>query len=360
VLNTFSLQLKPSDLVKTIATLTLTLLTWVVAAAQDAQIRTQARYDPASAKRDLPGDIKDLIKNAKKQTVFQITGVTTFSERVLKTDKLVFEPGSSLVLTGLRQGDSLIIIAGEVYLQDPTVASRILRDPGFAATPGENGSPGPIGQPDYGGAAGWRRMSGNGGPGGNGNNGKAGEPFKPPLVYLLVDKMRNPVLPARFVLDFTGVQGGSGGNGGAGGRGGNGDFGWSAHCNWMGMCESGPGRGGDGGPGGVCGRGGDAAAGGPGFDLILAGSEDFLTISEDFTILNKGGEPGVPGPACAGGPGGYRGGGGQTCGTCNSRGDGVNGPPGGSLGSGTSTAVAGTAGSITLAHGVDVLALLRP
>jgi hypothetical protein len=333
------------------------ILFWTLGAVAQ-ETRSRARYVPNDIAKDIPGDVKDLIKNAQKKTVFEVVGSTPFAERVLKTDKLIFQPGSTLVLTGLRTGESLVVIAGEVVLQDANLANRIIRDPAFVATPGSSGPPGATGQPDYQGPRVTRR-SANGGPGGTGFNGTPAETFKPPIVYWLVGKMTHPVIPSRFVVDFTGIQGGAGGAGGAGGTGGHGDIGWTAQCNWLTQCLSGPGRGGDGGPGGLGGRGCDAVAGGPGFDLIIGGSDDFLGIAEQFTILNKGGDPGLPGGAGPAGGGGQRGQGGQTCGMCNSRGDGVDGRPGGSQGPGTPSNVTGDAGHITFAYGVDVPALLR-
>lgn len=84
-------------------------------------------------------------------------------------------------------------------------------------------------------------------------------------------------------------------------------LGWTAHCTRLGACDSGPGIGGDGGPGGTGGRGADAVPGGPGFDLVIAGSLNFVHLAEQFTILNKGGEPGLPGTAGPNGPPGRRG-----------------------------------------------------
>lgn len=327
----------------------------VITGAQETPQRTV--FVPTDPTRDIPGDVKDAIKNAAKKTVFEVVGTANFSERVLKTDKLIFQPGSTLIMTGLRTGDSIIIIAGEVILQDPTLSSTIMRDPRFVAKSGDPGPNGPVGQPDF--IAVPRRMSMNGGAGGNGENGTSGETFKPPMVYILVEKMTHPDIPSRFRVDFSGVQGGTGGAGGAGGPGGHGDIGWTAHCTRLGACDSEPGIGGDGGPGGTGGRGADAVPGGPGFDLVIAGSRDFVHIAEQFTILNQGGEPGLPGAAGPNGPPGRRGQGGQICGTCDSRGDGVDGPRGGTLGPGNPSGESGPGGHITFATGVDVQGLLN-
>ena len=314
-------------------------------------------YGSKNAPTDIPSGIKDLIKNAKKKTVFEVVGLTTFSDQVLKTDKLIFEPGATLALSSLRS-DSLVIIAGEIVLQDPKTSSQIIRDPSFQANAGSSGAQGGLGQPDYTPPHATYR-SANGGPGGAGGNGTSGEVVKPPTVYLLVGKMNHPAIPSRFIIDFGGVQGGPGGSGGTGGTGGHGDVGWPGSSNFWG-CQSGPGRGGDGGPGGLGGRGADAVPGGPGFDLLLGGQDDFVNLADQFTIINKGGDPGAPGVAGRGGAGGQRGQGGQTTPGCSPRGDGVDGAPGGSQGPGSSTTASGAAGLITFAYGLNVSALLGP
>lgn len=339
----------------------------IVFCVSETGLRAQTsrnRLDYSSAKGfaklpapGLPDDVKKAIAAALKQAVFEVSGATAFSGQVLAADELIFQPGSTLVMTGLRGGDSIIIIADTVVLQDPRLANKIIRDPAFAANPGSPGSPGAQGQPNYA-PPNETFRSANGGGGGNGGNGTSGETFKPPSLYFLVKTMTHPVIPSRFVIDFAGLPGGSGGSGGAGGHGGHGDVGWGASCNWLGMCNSGPGRGGDGGPGGSGGMGGPAVAGGPGFDLIIGGSTNFTDLAEQFTLLNKGGEPGSPGSGGPGGGGGERGRGGQTCGQCNSRGDGVDGGPGGSLGSGSPSTTKGPDGIITFASGIDVDTLL--
>jgi len=197
--------------------------------------------------KDIPANVKDAIAKATKQAVFPVVGITPFSGQVLKADKVIFQPGSALVLTGLRAGDSLIIIAGEVVLQDPELANKIIRDTSFSANPGISGPAGSQGVPNYV-PPNETFRSANGGPGGNGGNGGPGEIFKPPIVYILVDKMTHPMIPSRFVIDFGGIQGGKGGAGGNGGNGGHGDVGYSASCGFL-TCNSGPGKGGDGGPG---------------------------------------------------------------------------------------------------------------
>lgn len=101
-----------------------------------AQIRSRAAFSAKEAKTDIPSDVQDLIKKAKKQTVFEVVGITPFAEQVLKADKIIFQPGSTLVLTGLRSGDSLILIAGEIVLQDRNLANRIMRAPDFRAADG--------------------------------------------------------------------------------------------------------------------------------------------------------------------------------------------------------------------------------
>jgi hypothetical protein len=323
------------------------------------QLRSKAVFSSQDTKTDIPSDVQDLIKKAKKQTVFEVVGITRFSDQVLKADKIIFQPGSTLVLTGLRNADSLIIIAGEIVLQNASLANRIVRAPDFRVADGQPGTPGTQGQPNFV-PPNETFRSANGGGGGNGGNGLPGETYKPPIVYILVGKMTHPVVPARFVIDFSGIDGANGGVGGAGGQGGHGDVGFTAHCGGIfSACESGPGRGGDGGPGGVGGQGGPASPGNPGFDLIIGGSDDFLSIAEQFTLLNKGGVHGRAGAGGNGGLGGGRGRGGQTCGSCNSRGDGIDGPPGGSLGAGAPSTEVGVDGRITFASGVDVAKLLQ-
>jgi len=109
------------------------LISGFSANAQEPRLRV--KYVPGDTIRDIPQDVKDLINRAVKKTVFEVVGLTEFSDQVLKTDKLIFQPGSTLILSGLRSGDSLIVIAGEVFLQEATSVNHIIRTQSFTATP---------------------------------------------------------------------------------------------------------------------------------------------------------------------------------------------------------------------------------
>src|SRR5215831_19380836 len=310
-------------------------------ASNTQTLREDVRAVPGGTKQDFPDQLKKAIMGAKKEEVLEVVGMTRvpIEKPIVRVDKLIFRPGATLIITGITglYDKPLVIVAGELILQDPSGTSAIIRerDSAFFRLPRPDGAAGEVGKPDF--RAPYKGSSANGGPGENGHNGQPGWRFVPTSpVYIFVGKMTRPDLPSRFVIDFSGFDSGPGGAGGAGGRGG------------------------DGGPGGAGGRGGDGAPGGPGFDVEIGGSRQFVELAQQFTILNKGGEPGPPGPGGVPGEGGEGGPGGQVCGSCTSRGNGQKGPTGTSLGPGNPSYARGADGKITFVYDVEVADLLRP
>ena len=334
-------------------------------ASNTQTLREDVRAVPGGTKQDFPDQLKKAIMGAKKEEVLEVVGMTRvpIEKPIVRVNKLIFRPGATLIITGITglYDKPLVIVAGELILQDPSGTSAIIRerDSAFFRVPRPDGAAGEVGKPDF--RAPYKGSSANGGPGENGHNGQPGWRFVPTSpVYIFVGKMTRPDLPSRFVIDFSGFDSGPGGAGGAGGRGGHGDQGFASSCDMLVFCSSGPGRGGDGGPGGAGGRGGDGAPGGPGFDVEIGGSRQFVELAQQFTILNKGGEPGPPGPGGVPGEGGEGGPGGQVCGSCTSRGNGQKGPTGTSLGPGNPSYARGADGKITFVYDVEVADLLRP
>lgn len=300
---------------------------------------------------DIPDDIKTLINQARHQKVIQVRGVKQLSDRVTKTDLLVFEPGGVLELTDVTD-ESVILIAKEVHMQDGSVYSTIRSPLELKGPDGETGGAGNPGRPtfDPGDNAGQGRQ---GGQGGNGGNGFPGQVMRVPDVYLifgsLADINPHPSPVLRVSLTFDGATGGNGGRGGHGGDGGNGEKGFHASCSGgiIVFCDSGPGSGGNGGDGGFGGQGGPTAHGGDGSNLFICGPPEVLQQAQQFSVSNKGKQAGQPGQGGNGGSGGQGGQKGRTCGTCNDRDDGKTGRAGRTLGDGPFTNQKGLDGLLT-------------
>lgn len=301
---------------------------------------------------DLPDEIKQLIAQAPRQKVIEVTGTKHLSDRVNKTDLLIFRPGGILELDDTTD-ESIVLIAKSVQFQDGSMWSSISEPPNLKGDNGKHGDPGAQGSPNWdpGNNGGQGRR---GGPGGAGGSGGPGQSLHLPNVYLIFGALNdinpNPGPVIRLSIRLDGAQGGNGGDGGSGGIGGNGEKGWHASCHSIGpvsFCDSGPGPGGDGGAGGPGGEGGAAAPGGDGANLYVCGPNLVLQQSEQFAISNKGGQPGLPGH---GGVGGGRSNGGQSgveCDDCNHRDAGRQGTLGGMLGDGPISNQIGKDGSIT-------------
>lgn len=158
----------------------------------------------------------------------------------------------------------------------------------------------------------------HGGNGADGTPGTAGITLQLPPVFLITNRIEiatgDPTSPRLMQFDFRGVAGGNGSRGGKGGDAGNGAKGTPA-IDGFAECKAGPGPGGDAGRLGIGGRGGDAARGGNGADIyIIAPRSEEMKLR--FSVLQEGGEAGMPGEPGAAGKPGIPGGGGSLSGEC--------------------------------------------
>ena len=220
-----------------------------------------------------------------------------FPDAVLATKRLVFPPGSKLILQP-EGGERVIrIIADEVIVEDgavltwarPTAPVGIPPDRGEAPAGLPGKGPGMAGGPGLDGDAGNRGLSGR----------------DAPTVILLVGQFNKRDL----IVDLRGGPGGVGGRGQDGGLGGPGANGAPAIAGPTG-CDRQPSAGGDGGPGGAAGPGGPGGTGGDGgvFQLISADPKD---ATDDLKVYVAGGDPGGSGPPGDPGHGGRYGHGGE-------------------------------------------------
>lgn len=137
------------------------------------------------------------------------SGKTRLAENVLKTDVLIFEPGSDLEI-GKVDASYVTIIAKNIHIQDGNVMSRIkvVREEGID---GANGADGENGLRH----------------GANGKSGKAGtagsHPSTPPRLVIICNSLTYGAKPnsgnAPLVIDSAGGRGAVGGDGGEGGDG---------------------------------------------------------------------------------------------------------------------------------------------
>lgn len=146
----------------------------------------------------------------------------------------------------------------------------------------------------------------NGSNGGNGRDGEKGGDFT--FTINDVNDQTQYILKSNGGNGGNGGRGGSGGSGGNGGRGGNGGNGASCSCERLGHGGDG-GRGGNGGDGGWAGEGGNGGNGGNGGTITI--NYPFGYNTDNLTIENRGGRPGLGGKSGTAGFGGFAGPGGN-------------------------------------------------
>ncbi|MEM2997947.1 MAG: hypothetical protein QW542_03265 [Thermoproteota archaeon] len=273
---------------------------------------------------------------------FTVTGERRYRDIILKTDTLVFERNSKLVLAPTEKNPNaprtLTIIAKTIDIQGNAeitydLDGRTGLDPDTPAPPtttiapsGSNGSS-PPGEGSYPHAA-------DGGPGRPGRSGARGiDGMDAPVLEIFADK----VTSSDMRINFKGQDGGRGGRGGDGGKGGDGQKGAASKASsaWYDgeECEREPGRGGNGGAGGDAGYPGRGGKGGNGGIVKVFVSHDSLALAQAWNIVvsgGKGGDAGDPGNPGAGGRGGAQG---DKHGPCPERSEyrGRDGPPGRSM-----------------------------
>ena len=110
------------------------------------------RVVPGGTKQDFPDQLKKAIKGAEKEAVLEVVGMTRvpIEKTIVRVDRLIFQPGATLVITGLSD-KPLVIVAGALILQDPSVTSSIIRDrdSAFFRIPRPDGAAGDVGKPDF-------------------------------------------------------------------------------------------------------------------------------------------------------------------------------------------------------------------
>ncbi|ACB28409.1 hypothetical protein [Methylobacterium radiotolerans] len=280
-----------------------------------SDISTKNYNDLSSSNPDIPKDVADAIKAAANvKDVIPISGSESFAQQVVKSDEIVFDRGSHLVIKNLS-APWIAIAAKNIKFRDPINYSFIERDYTITSAPdGKNGATGAKGPDDFGET---NRRGNDGHPGGPGLAGSAGSSMPLPTIYIIAGKLlddKNQEIPAgilNLAVLARGVDGGMGGTGGRGGNGGhagNGKEGASGGFD----CKEGPGPGGNGGVAGMGGPGGPGGAGSDGGTIIFVslkqGAETFTyaRVNNQGGIGGIGGRGGPPGSPGAGGGGAGR------------------------------------------------------
>jgi len=254
-----------------------------------------------------------------KNSEFIVKGNMRFDGWFLKADRIIFEPGSSLVFsrTALSNRRQFWIVAKEIVVKDANAPGVISWEK--SVTPAPPSAPGeaPAG-PNA-------TVDGNAGsPGNTGNSGATGYSGEnAPQITLVV----TTVPTSGVTVDLTGGNGGQGGQGMKGGRGGSGAGGRVGSQGGFG-CLAGAGNGGSGGAGGAGGLGGEGGVGGNGGSFLIVSEAELLpTLTQKFRVRvssAQGGTAGQGGPGGDGGAGGR--GGSENLPYC--RGNGNQGPAG--------------------------------
>jgi len=242
------------------------------------------------------------IKNIKNDE-YIVSGTKKFDGWFLKADKIVFEPGATLVFsrTALSSRRQFWVVAKELVVKDQANPGTITWEKGDPPAPPQAPGEAPPGgngpQDDAAGLPGNEGTKGS--PGLAGANG--------PQITLVVLKV-----PSSGVLvDLTGGNGGQGGPGMKGGRGGTGAKGHPASQSAV-DCKRGAGNGGAGGSGGKGGPGGDGGVGGAGGTFLLVSEAELLSsLTQKFRVKVSAGTGGTGGQGGQGGDGGPGGAGGQ-------------------------------------------------
>jgi len=276
---------------------------------------------------------------------YVVNGNKSFDGWFLKADRVIFEPGSTLMFskTALSNRRQFWIVTKELIVKDAEHPGTITYDKGAPApappAPGE--APGGTHAQGDGSAGGPGQQGGKGNQGATGANG--------PQITLVVMQAPN----SGTLVDLTGGDGGPGGQGQKGGRGGNGAKGSPASQSAV-DCKSGGGNGGAGGAGGVGGPGGDGGTGGAGgIFLLVSKGEHLPSLTQKFRVKTSGGNGGNGGPSGVGGDYGLGGPGGQEAKPyCSGGNGGPNGTQGGAGGPGSNGAN-GQEGDFTVGAATD-------
>jgi hypothetical protein len=253
-------------------------------------------------------DLLRRIHRSKEYEVYPVVDRQVFSERVLKANEIVFQPGGNLIFSNI-DGDHLAIIANKIKFSgtadsDVYMISRMessLED-GKDGNRGRNGD----------------SPCCNGVHGGDGKEGASGEdgkhPYLPDLYVFaneIVWEAENTVGKIRTTFVFPGLNGSNGGHGGRGGNGGNGGAGRGGDSSWR-KCNRQPGPGGNGGNAGIGGGPGNGGDAGNGSNIYFIGPRDvldvfsFSTFQIDAGLPGKGGMRGQSGDPGGGGRAGHR------------------------------------------------------
>ena len=283
-----------------------------------------AMADDGPTREDHPGSIYDLIFEHKAYRLLEIThtssmyevypvsGDHVFSDSILKTQDLVFQPNSNLILENLSE-EYLIIVANRIKFVRPQdghyrVSRRnIVLPNGTDGVNGIDGADSPHAPKGHNGT--------RGGSGGNGGDGDDGRSMDLPTLYIVANEVllegESNETPIKISFIYNGINGSNGGNGGGGGKGGKGGDGGEASQQALRLkCIHEPRDGGPGGYagiGGAPGNGGDGANGG---NIVFVGPQAMI---EKFSFsrfeINSGmpGNGGTRGRDGAGGAGGQHG-----------------------------------------------------
>ena len=231
---------------------------------------------------------------------YVVDGTRMFDGWFLKSERIVFKRGSTLMFTKQAQDArrNFFIVTREIVVEDAGAPGTITwQQPPLSGTPASGGQA-PTGTH----APGDDQAGGPGRPGAQGPAGYAGNASPSITLTVLTVPSSGPA------IDLRGQKGCQGGQGQKGGDGGNGGKGHPATSTAI-ECRNGAGDGGSGGSGGPGGRGGEGGQGGSGGAFtLLAPAEKLQSFSQRFRVLVSGGEGGEPG---AGGPGGNGGRGGD-------------------------------------------------
>lgn len=311
-------------------------------------------------KNELNLSMTDELVQAQVTQLVPVTTSVAQTQQILKSDELVFQPGSELVLNYEGKSDIIIVVKRLKLARNPSLppqytirrAAPAVPDPPAKPSKTANGSS-PTGY-----------VNGKHGlPGGHGSTGTAGSvgrtrsiPSRLIIVVGSVEVQSGDDAPVKLQLVLPGANGGRGGDGGDGGNGGNGYSGLGGdNSRWR--CRRQPGNGGAGGRGGTGGRGGAGGPAGPGMEVWIVGPKQALDALSFATFDLAPGQPGKGGGGGAGGGGGEGGRAGHRRGWCQDRADeGRNGDRGAAGAAGDSGAPA-SAGKVRMVQVNDIKAL---
>jgi hypothetical protein len=316
---------------------------WIAAflTAASAVTGLQVRIDAPTAVRstEVLGRISKpihAITEAGLAPIDEVKDERVFELPVLAAKKIVFHPGSRLVLTA--EDASIVARTIQVLPGEPRPTITWKRPDEALPLPPPMGKaqPGALGAVE----------GADGAPGANGLAGNSGfRGRSAPSLYLVVEQ----VLGGSILVELRGQDGGPGGQGQTGGDGGYGRSGRNAVSSLF-DCRSGGGNGGTGGRGGQGGPGGEGGKGGSGGILVLlAVPERLPALRDNFVVDGSPGNGGPGGPGGVGGAPGLPGSGGSGSGFCGGGAPGATGPPG-TTGTDGPAGAPGAAGSFVAAE----------